>query len=421
MDELAPQTEIQLAQHAAQTVVRTSYGKLIAILAKRTRDVAQAEDLLAEAFATALETWPCAGVPNNPEAWLITVAQRKFLDSLRQVKVQVGSMRHLQLLKEELEDMASQTHHLGDDRLALMFACAHPAIDPAIRSPLILQTVLGMTAEQIASSYLIPAATMGQRLARAKAKIKLAGIPFQVPSADEFAGRFEAVLDAIYAMFDHAWSHYDAGGNGLAEDALWFASLLIELQPDQPEPLGLSALILYLHARLRARRDAQGNFIPLADQDVNLWNSEMIDQAEHLLRRASAMNKIGRFQLEAAVQSVHTTRRFTGATDWKAINKLYHVLYEITGSAVVQLNLAYSIGEDEGWEMGLAALPELAAFPELASYQPYFAVRAALREKCGQSVGALEDYERAIQIETDQTVINFLAGKCQRLRAVLLQ
>ena len=136
MDELAPQSEIQLAQHAAQTVARTSYGKLIAILAKRTRDVAQAEDLLAEAFTTALETWPRAGVPNNPEAWLITVAQRKFLDSLRQVKVQVGSMQHLRLLKEELEDMASQTHHLGDDRLALMFACAHPAIDPAIRSPL---------------------------------------------------------------------------------------------------------------------------------------------------------------------------------------------------------------------------------------------------------------------------------------------
>ncbi len=410
-----------LAFETAQNVARENYGKLIAILAKRTRDVALAEDLLAEAFAAALETWPRSGVPINPEAWLITVAKRKFLDGLRQAKVQGGSTQHLQLLKEELEDMAAQTHHFEDDRLALMFACAHPAIDPAIRSPLILQTVLGMTAEQIASSYLIPAATMGQRLARAKAKIKLAGIPFQVPAADEFAGRFEAVLDAIYAMFDHAWSHYDAAGKGLAEEALWFASLLIELQPDQSESLGLSALILYLHARLRARRDAQGNFIPLADQDVNLWNNEMIDQAEHLLRRASAMNKIGRFQLEAAIQSVHTTRRFTAATDWKAISKLYQVLYEITGSAVVQLNLAYAIGEDEGWDMGLAALPELAAFPELANYQPYFAVRAALREKCGQAREALEDYDRAIQFETDQTVINFLAQKCYRLRAVLLQ
>jgi len=412
---------IQLAFQAAQLAARESYGRLVAILAGRTRDVAQAEDALADAFAAALREWPLHGVPDSPNAWLIAVAKRKHIDATRRNKSHADAASHLLLLAEELENMAATSPSIPDERLALMFACAHPAIDPDIRSPLILQTVLGMTAEQIASSYLVSAATMGQRLARAKAKIKLAGIPFQVPAADEFAERLDAVLDAIYAMFDQAWSNYDPAENGLAEDALWFSSLLSELQPNQPEPLGLSALILYLHARLSARRDSKGLFVPLAEQDVTLWDDAMIDRAEILLRRASAMNRIGRFQLEAAIQSVHTTRRLTLVTDWKAISQLYEALYRVTGSPVVQLNLAYAIGEDQGWPVGLAAIPALDVFPELATYQPYFAVRATLREKCGQTTGALEDYDRAIEIEKDQTVTDFLAQRRDRLRAATLQ
>jgi len=411
----------QLAGDVAQRVARESYGKLIAILARRTRDVASAEDFLAEAFASALESWPRTGVPNNPEAWLIAVAKRKHLDGLRQSQTRADSASHLQLLREEIEDMALHQNNIPDDRLALMFACAHPAIDTDIRSPLMLQTVLGMTAEQIAAAFLVAPATMGQRLARAKAKIKLAGIPFRVPDQHELSERLDAVLDAIYAMFNHGWTSFDGEENNLVEDAMWFSSLVVELQPDQPETLGLSALMLFLHSRFRARRSAEGGFVPLADQDVTLWDDEKIDLAEFLLRKASEMNSIGRFQLEAAIQSAHVARRFTSVTDWHAINQFYAILFQLTGSPVVKLNWAYAIGEDSGWEVGLAALPKIEEFPELTNYQPYFAVRAALLEKCGQVLAAQQDYDRAIALEHDSEVRAFLAQKRDKLSLSTLQ
>ena len=317
--------------------------------------------------------------------------------------------------------MASLQNNIPDDRLALMFACAHPAIDADIRSPLMLQTVLGMTAEQIAAAFLVAPATMGQRLARAKAKIKLAGIPFRVPDQHELSERLDAVLDAIYAMFNHGWTSFDAEENNLVEDAMWFSSLVVELQPDQPETLGLSALMLFLHSRFRARRSAEGIFVPLAEQDVTLWDDEKIDLAEFLLRKASEMNSIGRFQLEAAIQSAHVARRFSSVTDWHAINQFYAILFELTGSPVVKLNWAYAIGEDSGWEFGLAALPKLEEFPELTTYQPYFAVRATLLEKCGQRQAARENYDKAIALEHDTEVRAFLAHKRDKLSLSTLQ
>ena len=411
----------QLAGNVAQRVARESYGKLIAILAKRTRDVASAEDYLAEAFAAALEKWPKSEIPDNPEAWLIAVAKRKHLDGLRQFQNKVDSALHFQMLSEEIEQMASQQKTIEDDRLALMFACAHPAIDVEIRTPLILQTVLGMTAEQIAAAFLVAPATMGQRLARAKAKIKLAGIPFRVPDADELSERLAAVLDAIYAMFNQGWTNHGEQENNLVEDALWFSFLVVELQPAQPEALGLCALILFLQSRFHARRNVAGAFIPLAAQDVALWDDDKISKAEKLLRSASAMNKIGRFQLEAAIQSVHAARRKTFSTDWHAVNQLYAALFRVTDSPVVKLNWAYAIGEDEGWRAGLAALPQLDEFPELASYQPYFVVRAALRENCGDAVAALEDYEKAMALEQDDSIRFFLAEKRSQLQVKILQ
>ncbi|MEO9167111.1 MAG: DUF6596 domain-containing protein [Aestuariivirga sp.] len=411
----------QLACHVTQRVARESYGKLIAILAKRTRDLANAEDLLAEAFAAALEAWPRTGIPDNPEAWLIAVAKRKHLDGLRQAQTRKNSASHLQLLREELEDMGTLQLDIADDRLALMFACAHPAIDPEIRSPLMLQTVLGMTAEQIAAAFLVAPATMGQRLARAKAKIKLAGIPFRVPDPHEFSDRLDAVLDAIYAMFNQGWTNFYAEENNLVEDAMWFSSLVVELQPDQPETLGLSALMLFLHSRFRARRSAEGMFVPLADQEVTLWDDEKIELAEFLLRKASAMNSIGRFQLEAAIQSAHVARRFTLVTDWHAINQFYATLFQLTGSPVVKLNWAYALGEDEGWQAGLTAMPKIEEFPELTSYQPYYAVRAALLEKCGQGLAAWEAYDKAIALEDDSEVRAFLAHKRDKLSEGTLQ
>ena len=421
LDNVKPDPKDRLAGNVAQRVARESYGKLIAILARRTRDVASAEDFLAEAFAAALETWPRSAVPDNPEAWLIAVAKRKHLDAIRQSQTRADSAAHLQLLREEIEQMGSLQLQMADDRLALMFACAHPAIDSEIRSPLMLQTVLGLTAEQIAAAFLVSPATMGQRLARAKAKIKLAGIPLRVPDEHELSERLGAVLDAIYAMFNQGWTHYSSEVSHLVEDAMWFSSLVVELQPDQPETLGLSALMLFLQSRFGARRNDEGWFVPLAEQDMTLWDNEKIELAEHLLRKASAMNSMGRFQLEAAIQSVHAARRFSFATDWSAINQLYGALFELTNSPVVKLNWAYAIGEDEGWPVGLAAIPALEIYPELATYQSYFAVRAALREKCGQTIGSLEDYDRAIELEHDQVVVRFLSEKRERLRASLMQ
>ena len=413
--------EAQLAGNVAQRVARESYGKLIAILAKRTRDVASAEDYLAEAFTAALESWPLAKIPDNPEAWLIAVAKRKHLDGLRQTQTRSDAVLHLQLLSEEIEAMRSHQKNFADDRLALMFACAHPAIDVDIRTPLILQTVLGMTAEQIAAAFLVAPATMGQRLARAKAKIKLAGIPFHLPDADQLEERLAAVLDAIYAMFNQGWANYEAAENTLVDEAQWFSSLVVELQPEQAEALGLSALMLFLQSRFHARRSATGAFVPLAQQDMSLWDEKKIFQAEQLLHKASSMNQIGRFQLEAAIQSVHAARRFTIVTDWHAINQIYSALFQLTHSPVVKLNWAYAIGEDEGWHAGLSALPQLKEFPELATYQPYFAVRAALREKIGHYVAAVEDYDTAFTLEHDGAVRSFLAHKRSQLSAKILQ
>ena len=413
--------EAQLAGNVAQRVARESYGKLIAIIAKRTRDVASAEDYLAEAFAAALETWPQSNIPENPEAWLIAVAKRKHLDSIRQTQTRSDAVLHLQMLGEEIEAMQSHQKNFADDRLALMFACAHPAIDVDIRTPLILQTVLGLTAEQIAAAFLVAPATMGQRLARAKAKIKLAGIPFRVPDADQLLERLDAVLDAIYAMFNQGWANCEAAENSLVEDALWFSSLVVELQPDQPEALGLHALMLFLQSRFHARRSTAGAFVPLAEQDMALWDDKKIFQAEQLLHKASTMNQMGRFQLEAAIQSVHAARRYTFVTDWHAINQIYRALFQLTHSQVVKLNWAYAIGADEGWLAGLSALPQLEEFPELATYQPYFAVRAALNENSGHHVTALDDYDKAIALEHDDNVRSFLAHKRGQLAATILQ
>ena len=275
----------------ADEVARRSYGKLVAFLAARTRDVAAAEDALSEAFAAALADWPRNGCPQNPEAWLLTVARRKMIDMIRGRRRHEIAGEQLRVMAEGLEAAAEQSEIL-DQRLALMFACAHPAIDASVRAPLVLQVVLGLDAATIASSFLTSPATMGKRLVRAKEKIRQAGIPFQLPEREELPARLETVLDAIYASFTEGWA--DAGGTDvvrrdLTEEALFLARLVVELLPEAPEPLGLLALMLHAEARRRARRTEDGEYVPLAEQDTELWDSQMILEAEELLRRASAL------------------------------------------------------------------------------------------------------------------------------------
>jgi RNA polymerase sigma-70 factor (ECF subfamily) len=402
-----PEKGGRLARETAEAVARRSYGKLVAFLAARIRDVAGAEDALSDAFAAALNDWPLNGIPARPEAWLLTVARRKMLDGVRRRRTAEEAQGHLLLMNELAGDEAP----VPDERLGLMFACAHPSIDPAIRAPLILQTILGFDAATIASAFLVAPATMSQRLVRAKTKIKEAGIPFQLPDEDDLAGRLEAVLGAIYATFSEGWSDpegTETRRRNMAEDGIWLGHLVASLLPDEPEALGLLALMLHAEARRGARRDAFGEYVPLADQDPALWNAELIDAAEGLLFRAGSMGRIGRYQLEAAVQSAHVARRKTGRTDWTAIEQLYGALEAITGSPVVAINRAVAVAEARGAAEGLKVLNELSADARLAEYQPYWAARAGLLARAGSRKEAAHAYDRAIGLEADPAVRRFL-------------
>lgn len=398
------------AHHAAEMAARRSYGKLVAILAVRTGDVAAAEDALAEAFAAALAHWPLNGCPPNPEAWLLTVARRKLIDDARRHRSGEAAVRQLQLLAEGME-AAVEAEEIPDQRLALMFVCAHPAIEAGIRAPLMLQVVLGLNAQVIASAFLISPASMSKRLVRAKEKIRRTGIPFSVPARDELAGRLAAVLDAIYAAFAEGWA--DPGGTDLArrdlaEEAIFLARTTTELLPEEPEALGLLALILHAHARRHARRTADGEYVPLSQQDQALWDWPLIEEAEALLRCASALGSIGRYQLEAAVQSAHVYRCRTGCANWGEVAQLYDALFVLTGSPVVALNRVLAIAESEGTETALEALQELAGDGRLTGYQPYWAARADLLAQTGALDEARRAYDIAIGLERDPAVRRFL-------------
>ena len=251
-------------------MARRSYGKLVAFLAARTRDVAGAEDALSEAFATALVEWPAKGVPRTPEAWLLTVARRKLIDAARRRQTAEAGAATLALWESTRGVETDEPMEIPDERLRLMFACAHPALEAGIRAPLILQTILGFDAATIANAFLVAPATMGQRLVRAKSRIRQAGIPFRIPERDELPERLGAVLEAIYAIYAEGWSDpagTQAKTRGLAEEALWLGKLVVSLLPDEPEALGLLSLMLHADARRAARRDAEGRFVPLDQQD----------------------------------------------------------------------------------------------------------------------------------------------------------
>lgn len=401
--------EIDGVHMTAEAVARRSRSKLIAYLAARTGDVAAAEDALQEAFEAALLAWPRTGCPENPEAWLLTVARRNLIDRMRRDRDSSDP--------EELENLAAaetEEIEIPDRRLALLFACAHPAIDASIRAPLMLQVVLGLEAAQIASAFLMSPAAMAQRLVRAKAKIRLAGIPFRVPERGELADRLDGVLDAVYAGFTEGW--VDAAGTDearreLAGEAIYLGRMLTDLMPAEPEVWGLLALMLYAEARRPARRSAEGEFVPLTEQDTALWDAPMIEEAEAALRRACGLGRIGRFQLEAAIQSAHVERRRTGKVAWSAIVELYDALVKLTSSPVAQINRAVALVEVNGAEAGLEALEAVEADDRVRAYQPYWAARAELLARTGARGEARKAYEIAIGMEPDPAVRRFLERK----------
>ncbi len=407
------------AHRAAAAVARQSYGKLVAYLAAATRDVAAAEDALSEAFAAALAEWPSRGCPDKPEAWLLTVARRRLIDGARHRRVADAAEDDVRRFVESLDEVAGDAA-IPDQRLALLFACAHPAIDETIRAPLMLQTVLGLDADAIASAFLTSPAAMAKRLVRAKQKIRDAGIPFRVPERSEMPARRDAVLGAIYAAFAEGWTDpegADAARRDLAEEATFLARLAAELMPNEPEALGLFALVLYAESRRAARRDARGEFVPLAEQDPSAWDAAMIAEAETVLRQASALGAIGRYQLEAAVQSAHAEGKRAGRTNAEAIVALYDALHALTESPVVALNRALALAELHGADAALAAMPDAARDSRLGRYQPYWAARAELLSRAGRSDEAREAYEIAIGLERDEAVRRFLQKRQAALDA----
>ena len=395
-------------RRVVERVVRDSYGRLIAYLVARTHDVAAAEDALADAFAAALETWPGDGVPSRPEAWLFTAARRRLIDRVRHERVRADAAPTLRLLERGGEAMPEDSA-FPDDRLKLLFVCAHPAIDRSVHTPLMLQVVLGLDAAAIAPAFLMAPATMGQRLSRAKRKIRDAGIAFDVPDRHQLAPRVDAVLDAIYAAYNSGWDDVagaDPRRRGLSDEAVWLARVLVDVMPDEPEALGLLALMLYCEARRPARRP-NGAYVPMSSQDVGLWSAPAIAEAERVLARAARAHRPGRFQLEAALQSAHVEGTRRGRVDWEAIAVLYTGLLRFSPAIGAQVGRAAAIAEAHGADAGLTALDAIDR-PLAETYQPYWAVRAHLLARLGDRQAAAAAFATAIALTDDDAIRAFL-------------
>ncbi len=399
------------ARRAVEQAARDSCARLIAFLAARSRDVAAAEDALADAFQAALETWPGSGVPDKPEAWLLTVARRRLIDAARHARVHAAVLPTLLALTDEAQDLATTHMVFPDERLKLLFVCAHPAIDPALRTPLMLQTVLGLPAARIASAFLVKPSAMGQRLARAKGKIRDAGIAFELPEAKDLPERLDTVLEAIYAAYGSGWDDVagaDPRRKGLAREALDLGRLLLRLLPTEPEVQGLVALMLHCEARREARRSTRGIYVPLSEQDPAHWSRAMIEEAEQCLNIAVQADRIGRFQLEAAIQSVHAHRARTGHTDWEAIALLYEGLVSFAPTLGAQVGRAAAIAEARGATAGWMLLEAIPS-EDVENYQPYWALAAHLLKRMEQFPEAVAAYSRAIGLCEDRAVREFLA------------
>ena len=394
---------------AVEAVARRSYGRLVSYLSARSGDVSAAEDALAEAFVAALRTWPSDGVPTKPEAWLLHAARRRLIDRIRRARTRDANATLLRDVMAEAEGLSTQ-QRFPDERLKLLFVCAHPAIDSRVHTPLMLQVVLGLDAAAIAAVFITPAPTMGQRLSRAKTKIRDTRIAFDVPTGPELLPRLSAVLEAIYAAYGHGWDDVDGADpkrSGLTEEAIWLARTVVDLLPGEPEALGLLALMQYCEARRPARRTAAGDYVPISEQNVQLWSQPRLDDANQLLTLAAAARRPGRFQLEAAVQSAHIERTRGAAIDASAIAVLYEGLVQFAPTLGALIGRAAAVAEAEGPAAGLALLD---AIPESAveTYQPYFAARAHLCQRLARTGEARVAFDAAIRLTSDDAVRRFL-------------
>jgi predicted RNA polymerase sigma factor len=414
IDQLA----VEEARAVAERAARASYGRLVAILASGTRDLALAEDALADAFERALRMWPAAGVPDSPEGWLLTVARNRQRDVLGS-----AARRLSDVLPDEkelgpgvavspLDDIDPDA--IADKRLELLFACAHPAVDPGVRTPLMLQTVLGFEAGQIGEAFAVPGPTMAQRLVRAKRRIREAGIPFSVPDRSLMPSRLAPVLEAVYGCFAIDWRGSSAPviRESMADEARYLAVTLADLLDDEQDAWGLAALITLSLARAAGR--AGDEFVPLGEQDVRLWDVAMLAEGDRLLQRASAVRghdrPIGRFELEAAIQSVHSARATTGVVDWQAVRILHQALVAVAPTLGARVALAAATSRVDGPAAGLAVLDAIDD-PAVQRFQPAWATRAALLAEAGDRRAAVAAYDKAISLTTDVPARRWLEAR----------
>jgi predicted RNA polymerase sigma factor len=408
---LKPVADIEL-------IARQSYGRLLALLLSKKTEMMLAEDALAEAFAQAVRFWPQQGVPAKPEAWLYRVASNWLINQYRS-----GYSRYTENA-QDLAELALDTGASPEDlsnacpdrRLALLFICAHPAIDPAVRTPLMLQSVLGLKAECIARAYSVSESCLMQRLVRAKRRIRDLRIPFIVPEPQQLAGRLAEVLQAIYGAYAIDWleSAEQDSGVSLAGEALYLAGLMTELLPDEAEVWGLLSLLCFSCARQAGRLTPEMEFVPLDQQNWQLWDKKLIEQAEYFLRKAHSLGPVGRFQLEAAIQSAHSVVLYQQQVDWQALKTLYLGLIQLAPSLGALVALAVSIFQLEGPKAALAYLDSIKD-QQMAAFQPWWATQAYLLSKNGQAQQAKQAYIMAIQLTQDPALRRYLQAQAALL------
>ncbi len=385
-------------------IFREEYAAVVAALARRFGDLDIAEEAAGEAVVAALERWPGGGVPPNPGGWLTTTAHRKAIDRIRRESTR--DTRHRQAAMTHDDTPPPDTGPVQDDRLRLVFTCCHPALAPAARVALTLRLITGLTVPEIAAAFLVPETTMAQRITRAKAKIKAARVPYRVPRAEDLPARTAGVLAVVYLVFNEGYlatAGEESVRDDLCEEAIRLARLLRVLLPRDPEVVGLLALMLLTHAR-RPARVSDGVLVPLDEQDRTRWRRDLVDEGHELVRACLALNRPGPYQIQAAVNAVHTDAATAADTDWSQIAALYGQLASIDPSPVVALNRAVAVAELDGAEAGLELVDRL----DLATYHAWQATRADLLRRLGRHAEARAAYDAAIALIDNEAERAFL-------------
>ena len=415
---MALHSDVEIRQ-VVDEVYRTESRRVFATLVRLLRDFDLAEEAMHEAFSQAVTQWAASGIPENPRAWLVSTGRFKAIDALRRRERFDELSREIAVRLEEVAESnaARAGHDIEDDRLRLIFTCCHPAIDPKVQVPLTLREVCGLTTEEVASAFLTSSATMAQRIVRGKAKIRDAGIPFSIPSADELPDRLDAVLSVIYLVFNEGYSA--SSGNSLtrvdiSREAIRLGRLLVELLPN-PESLGLLALMLLQESRRLTRVDADGDLILLEEQDRTRWNRDDINEGLQLVFRVMSTRRFGVYSLQAAIAAEHARAPTASATDWRQITALYDALLAINPSPIIELNRAVAVAMRDGPQAGLSLIHAILDRGELTEYHLSHAALADLYRRASRHAEARTAYERALVLAQQEPERRFLRKRLNEL------